>query len=363
MFEYFWAVQTTPGWPRGSGGGLQTRYTWVQIPSPAPTSGACTSLTARRDRWNRLDPETRGRILKVLMALRNRLSESTLKDYADALTRLGLELGTLDNVEATAKAISALKGHRLEASISAYRHYCRIHKLPEPIFEVPKRRHRRPLPYVPSDKVLKASLVIPKRARWRAYFRLLYETGARPSEPFNLRVQDIDFESEKVRLRTLKRGGYTREREIPISPLLAGLLKALCEGKGADDYVFSLEHDPKKPLKRKYAQRILEHVRKVLRSQGYDVRGLRLHAYRHAYATRLYQATKDLALVQRALGHKDLETTMIYLHIQPAQPRLYDVKALSLDDEEGISQAIAEGWEKVLQTKTKIWFRKPRWLP
>lgn len=25
-----------PGWPNGSGGGLQTRYIWVQLPSPAP---------------------------------------------------------------------------------------------------------------------------------------------------------------------------------------------------------------------------------------------------------------------------------------------------------------------------------------
>lgn len=203
--------------------------------------------------------------------------------------------------------------------------------------------------------------MIPKRHRWRAYFRLLYETEARPSEPFNLRVQDIL--DGKVRLRTLKRGGYTREREIPISPLLEGMLRELCQGKGAEDYVFSRLDDPKKPLKRKYAQRILEHTRRVLRSQGYDVRGLRLHAYRHAYATRLYHSTKDLALVQRALGHKDLETTMIYLHIQPAKPRLYDVRVFSMDDEEGISQVIAEGWEKVLQTRDKVWFRRPRWLP
>ena len=130
----------TAGVAERLGGGLQTRYTWVQIPSPAPPGKA---LTPREKRWVSLDPETRGRILKVLMALRNRLSESTLRDYSDALTRLGLELD-LDNVEATAKAISRLEGHRLESSISAYRHYCRVHNLPEPKFEVSKRRHRRP---------------------------------------------------------------------------------------------------------------------------------------------------------------------------------------------------------------------------
>jgi integrase/recombinase XerD len=39
------------------------------------------------------------------------------------------------------------------------------------------------------------------------------------------------------------------------------------------------------------------------------------HMLRHTYATELYRQTKDIRLVQKALGHENLATTMIYTHI------------------------------------------------
>ena len=39
------------------------------------------------------------------------------------------------------------------------------------------------------------------------------------------------------------------------------------------------------------------------------------HMLRHTYATELYRATKDIRLVQKALGHAQLSSTMIYTHI------------------------------------------------
>lgn len=44
-------------------------------------------------------------------------------------------------------------------------------------------------------------------------------------------------------------------------------------------------------------------------------KGVHPHMLRHTYATELYRETKDIRLVQKALGHASLATTMIYTHI------------------------------------------------
>jgi len=39
------------------------------------------------------------------------------------------------------------------------------------------------------------------------------------------------------------------------------------------------------------------------------------HTLRHTFATRFYRETGDIRMVQKALGHSDLSTTMIYTHV------------------------------------------------
>jgi integrase/recombinase XerC len=47
---------------------------------------------------------------------------------------------------------------------------------------------------------------------------------------------------------------------------------------------------------------------------GFD-RPVSLHSLRHTFATRLYEKTGDLHLVQRALGHRQITTTEIYARV------------------------------------------------
>jgi integrase/recombinase XerC len=46
-----------------------------------------------------------------------------------------------------------------------------------------------------------------------------------------------------------------------------------------------------------------------------------VHSLRHTFATRLYQKTGDLYLVQRALGHRQITTTEIYARVSDERLR------------------------------------------
>ena len=57
--------------------------------------------------------------------------------------------------------------------------------------------------------------------------------------------------------------------------------------------------------------------RKAKHRAGLSKTGVALHTLRHSYATHLLEAGVNPRLIQRYLGHTQLETTMIYLHLTP----------------------------------------------
>ena len=55
--------------------------------------------------------------------------------------------------------------------------------------------------------------------------------------------------------------------------------------------------------------------RKAKHRAGITKTGVAIHTLRHSYATHLLEAGVNPRLIQRYLGHTQLETTMLYLHL------------------------------------------------
>ena len=184
---------------------------------------------------------------------------------------------------------------------------------PMEYLEVPKLR--KTLPKVLSlDEVknlLDIDLVDKYSYRNKAMLELMYATGLRVSELVNLKLNDIDLESDLI--RTLGKG--SKERIIPIGDYAIYYLKKYILEyrplllKTNTDYVFLNNHGKK--LSRQSFYKLVKDlaIKKNIKTEFSP------HTLRHSFATHLLDRGADIVSIKEMLGHSSLSTTQIYTHI------------------------------------------------
>jgi integrase/recombinase XerC len=154
-----------------------------------------------------------------------------------------------------------------------------------------------------------------------AILETIYSCGLRVSELSGLRVSDIDFAEQLVRVR----GKGKKERQVPIGePALVAIQKywdMLVQPPIGDAPVFlAAPHRPTPVSPRVIQLRLKKHLARA----GLDPH-LTPHKLRHSYATHLLDAGADLRSVQELLGHAHLVTTQVYTHVTTERlKRAYD---------------------------------------
>lgn len=151
----------------------------------------------------------------------------------------------------------------------------------------------------------------PTGERNHLIMQLMLNTGLRLSELTNLKWKDLNLLSGRLWVRN---GKNSKDRCSFISEEDLKLFQDWKErqtleiGEGCN-YVFTTLKGTK--LSNRYIQGMVERYN---RKANIDKR-ISPHTLRHTFATDLYKETKNIRLVQKALGHSDLSTTMIYTHI------------------------------------------------
>ena len=154
----------------------------------------------------------------------------------------------------------------------------------------------------------------PARARDTAVLELLYATGLRVSELAGLDLDDVDGSQQTVRVL----GKGRKERIVPYGSRAAGALAAYLEGRGgAAGPLFTNRRGGRLTVRSLHTI-----VRRSAASIGIT-RRVSPHTLRHTFATHLLAGGCDLRALQEMLGHADIATTQIYIHL--SAERLKDV--------------------------------------
>ena len=133
----------------------------------------------------------------------------------------------------------------------------------------------------------------------------MLDAGLRVSEACDLPWRQVNLADLTIRIR----GKGSRDRIVPITDITAAQL--LRDHDERSPWTVPHLADPMQHLDRHY-------VGYVCRSLGREI-GVRLHphALRHTYACACLRAGLTIYDVMRLLGHSSIETTAVYLHVQP----------------------------------------------
>lgn len=167
------------------------------------------------------------------------------------------------------------------------------------------------IPEILNEEELKALLRQPNRKcptglRNYAMLRLMAYLGLRSAEVRGIHVRDIDWTSGKL---TVKNGKGEKDRVLWMNVEDLELLQTWREIKPESDLLFCTLKGT--PVQGRYLRALVERLGK---KAGID-KSVNPHMLRHTFATDLYRETKNLRMVQKALGHASLATTQIYTHI------------------------------------------------
>jgi integron integrase len=263
-----------------------------------------------------------------------------------------LELGAealtafLNHLAAVEKVSASTQAQALNALVFLYRQV--LEKDPGWLQGLERVKRKHFLPVVLSQDEVRAVLGYLKDVP-KLMAELIYGTGMRVMECMQLRIKDIDFRSRTITVRSGK-GGKDRVVRLPqrldavlqqqVLRVLAAHKDALNRGRGHApmpyalarkypsasrapgwQYVFPSSVERIDPGSRQVVRwhaspsTLQRAFRNAVRQAGIH-KHASVHSLRHSFATHLLSAGCDIRTIQTLLGHRHLEATMIYTHVE-----------------------------------------------
>lgn len=177
----------------------------------------------------------------------------------------------------------------------------------------PKTKHHRLPKYLTKDEMRRLLSVI-KNHRDKILILFLYHTGLRNSELVNLQIKDINFENNTVKVVQGK-GKKDRVVNIVDDDLILALKAFIGNQK---KYTLFLSNW-NKPFTSRGIQKLIKKY--AIKANLDEISRITPHTLRHTFAVHALDAGVNIVTINKQLGHRSLQTTLIYMEISNKMAR------------------------------------------
>lgn len=199
-------------------------------------------------------------------------------------------------------------------AVYGLRHWFRLFGMEEKAIQMPSLRKEEKLPVVLSRQECKLLFKAPLLIKHRFMLTFAYAAGLRMNELRMLKISDVDFDRKRVHVR---QGKGKKDRYVILSEFLANKLPQYLSKVKPIIYLFEGQ-TPAQPMGERSVQYVIAEALKRTEIK----KDVSMHTLRHSFATHLLEDGIDIFSIQRLLGHADIRSTIIYLHVAEVKPRM-----------------------------------------
>ena len=175
--------------------------------------------------------------------------------------------------------------------------------------KIPYPKKIKSLPTVLSRTELLQLFRSCKNQKHRVILRLIYSAGLRRSELIHLKINDIESQDGKLRIR-INKGKGNKDRYTVLSKKVLIELREYFTACKPKEYLFNGQRKGE-PM----SFGLLAHILKEARKRSGIKKNFCIHSLRHSFATHCIEDNMPITTLQHLMGHTSMQTTMIYLHV------------------------------------------------
>lgn len=255
------------------------------------------------------------------MAL-DQCSKSMANNYGRNIAHMALHFGKLPHeipIEQVNSYLYRLTVHDnlsisfFKQTVFGLRYWYRLFGLNDRALQMPSIKHTQTLPTVLSKQECKDIFAAPRLLKHRFLLAFAYAAGLRMNELRHLKITDVDQQRKQIHIRQAK---GRKDRYVILADLLVDKFQKYISEVKPQTYLFEGQ-TPGLVL----GERSIQYIINEAVSKTDITKNVSMHTLRHSFATHLLEDGLDIHSIQRLLGHSDIRTTIVYLHIAQVTPK------------------------------------------